>query len=68
MTQDTHGMHLIAGEWLQGDTSFQSSPATGEPRDYASGSAALVDRAVRAAEDAFAAFAATSRHDRAAFL
>ncbi|WP_240637714.1 aldehyde dehydrogenase (NADP(+)) [Paracoccus aestuarii] len=60
--------HLIAGEWLDGPGRFRSAPATGAARDYASGSADLVDRAARAAEDAFAAYAATSRAARADFL
>lgn len=68
MTQSTHGNHLIAGEWVGGETRFRSSPATGEGQDYASGTAALVDQAVQAAEAAFVTFAATSRADRAAFL
>ncbi|MFN3274123.1 MAG: aldehyde dehydrogenase (NADP(+)) [Paracoccus sp. (in: a-proteobacteria)] len=68
MTQETHGKHLIAGDWLDGEGVFQSSPATGSPASYASGSPALVDRAVQAAEAAFPAFAATPRADRAAFL
>ncbi|QDA36110.1 aldehyde dehydrogenase (NADP(+)) (plasmid) [Paracoccus liaowanqingii] len=68
MTQDTHGKHLIAGDWLDGAGLFRSSPATGEGRDFASGTADLVDRACKAAEGAFAAYAATSRNDRAAFL
>lgn len=62
------GLHLIAGHWVSGDTTFLSSPATGEATAYAAGSAALVDRACRAAEAAFPAYAATSRARRAAFL
>ncbi|WP_415639287.1 aldehyde dehydrogenase family protein, partial [Paracoccus nototheniae] len=65
---ETHGQHLIAGEWQGGAATFRSTPATGEGRDYASGDADLVDRAVRAAEAVFADFAATSRTERAAFL
>ncbi len=62
------GKHLIAGDWVDGDSTFQSSPSSGEPRSYAVGSPALVARACKAAEDAFPAFAATSREARAAFL
>ncbi len=65
---DTHGQHLIAGDWTPGTATFWSTPATGEGRDYASGDADLVDEAVQAAEAAFADYAATSRADRAAFL
>ncbi len=62
------GRHLIAGEWVAGAGTFRSSPWTGEGRDFAVGTPELVDRAARAAEDAFAAFAATSREERALFL
>jgi len=62
------GKHLIAGEWLDGPSTFRSSPATGEAHDFAVGTPALVDRACAAAEAAFPAYAATSREARAAFL
>ena len=61
MTDSTQGRHLIAGHWLDGEGVFRSAPATGEGRDYASGTAALVDRACLAAEGAFAEYAATTR-------
>jgi alpha-ketoglutaric semialdehyde dehydrogenase len=62
------GRHLIAGAWMAGEGTFRSSPWTGEGRDYAVGSPALVDEAARAAEAAFADFAALGREARAAFL
>jgi NADP-dependent aldehyde dehydrogenase len=62
------GRHLIAGEWVEGEGRFRSSPWTGEGRDFALGSPALVDRAVRAAEAAFPTYAALSREERATFL
>lgn len=62
------GRHLIAGEWTEGTGTFRSSPWTGEGRDYAVGSPELVNRAVRAAEEAFPAYAALSREQRAVFL
>ncbi|NAZ36184.1 aldehyde dehydrogenase (NADP(+)) [Rubellimicrobium sp. CFH 75288] len=62
------GRHLVAGEWLEGESTFLSAPASGEPRPYAVGSPALVDRAVRAAEADFVAYAGLSREARAAFL
>ncbi len=68
MTWIPKGKHLIAGEWLDGTATFRSAPADGAAHDYASGDAALVDRAVIAAEDAFWTFGDTSRADRAAFL
>ena len=62
------GLHLIAGDWVAGPTTFRSAPATGEGAEYAVGTPALVDAAVRAAEAAFAAYAATTRAQRADFL
>lgn len=62
------GQHLIAGQWLPGCGTFLSSPATGEAHAFAVGTPALVDQAVRAAEAAFPAYAATTREQRAAFL
>ena len=62
------GKHLIAGTWVAGETTFQSSPATGGPLTYSVGTPAHVDAAVRAAEAAFPAYAATSREERAVFL
>ena len=62
------GQHLIAGEWVSGDTTFESSPSTGAPQAYPNGSTELVDRAVAAAEEAFASFSSMPRKERAAFI
>ncbi|MGR3633147.1 MAG: aldehyde dehydrogenase (NADP(+)) [Limimaricola soesokkakensis] len=62
------GAHLIAGDTVTGGDSFASTPAEGAPRNYPKGTPELIGRAVRAAEDAFAAFAATTREERAALL
>ena len=66
------GKHLIDGEWRDGPSTFRSDPASGpasgEGRDFAVATPALVDEAARAAEDAFATYALTSRAERAAFL
>lgn len=62
------GKHLIAGEWVAGDTTFLSSPATGDALAFAVGTPAHVDTAVQAAEAAYPSFAALSREARAAFL
>ncbi len=62
------GKHLIAGEWVAGEASFRSSPASGAARDYAVGTPAHVDRAVQAAEEAFWSYSALSRDARATFL
>ncbi len=63
-----HGKHLIAGEWVGSDDSFTSSPASGEAHSFSMGSAEMVDRAVKAAEDAFWSYGYSSREDRAKFL
>lgn len=68
---DSHqprGAHLIAGEWVAGDATFSSRPATGAPHRFAAGTAAHVDRAAKAAEDAFWSYGHASRAERAAFL
>jgi alpha-ketoglutaric semialdehyde dehydrogenase len=62
------GHHLIAGNWVAGDTTFQSSPATGEALAFAVGTPAHVDAAVKAAEAAYPSYSALSREQRAAFL
>ncbi len=62
------GKHLIAGQWVAGDTTFQSSPAAGAPLTFAVGTPAHVDAAATAAEAAFPSFAALTREDRAVFL
>ncbi len=62
------GKHLIAGDWVGGDQSFASSPATGPAQDFAVGTPAHVAAACEAAEAAFPDYAARPRADRAAFL
>jgi alpha-ketoglutaric semialdehyde dehydrogenase len=49
------GHHLIAGQWVAGENTFMSSPATGESFAFAVGTPAHVDAAARAAEAAFPA-------------
>ena len=62
------GKHLIAGQWTPGDTTFQSSPATGDALTFAVGTPAHVDAAATAAEAAFPSYSALTREDRAVFL
>ncbi len=62
------GKHLIGGEWVSGPGFFRSSPATGEGAAFSSASVAEVDRAVKAAEEAFWSYSALDRAARAAFL
>ena len=63
-----HGKHLIAGEWVAGATTFRSEPAHGEAHDFSVGTPELVDRAAKAAEEAFWTYGYSSREDRARFL
>lgn len=63
-----HGNHLIAGARVASAHRFASDPATGPSLSVAEGGAAEVDRAVVAAEEAFASYGWTSREQRAAFL
>ncbi len=63
-----HGKNLIAGDWVAGETAFSSDPASGPAHVFTDGSAALVDRAVLAAEEAFWSYGSASRDTRAAFL
>nr|WP_295464068.1 aldehyde dehydrogenase (NADP(+)) [Mesorhizobium sp.] len=68
MTYTPTGRHLIAGEWVEGTTTFASDPARGEPARFALGGAAEIDRAAKAAEEAFWSYGYSSRDNRAAFL
>jgi 2,5-dioxopentanoate dehydrogenase len=62
------GNHLIAGEWVEGGPTFQSSPVSGEGMTFRSGGAQEIERAATAAAEAFRTYGRTSREDRAAFL
>ncbi|WP_428929215.1 aldehyde dehydrogenase (NADP(+)) [Marinibacterium sp. SX1] len=68
MTYETHGKHLIAGEWVGGSQTFASQPAHGPARDFSVGTVDLVDRACQAAEEAFWSYGYTTAAERAAFL
>lgn len=63
-----NGKHLIAGDWVDGDETFASEPASGSAHRYAVGRASDVERAVRAAEEAFWTYGYSSREIRAEFL
>jgi NADP-dependent aldehyde dehydrogenase len=62
------GTHLIAGNWVGAEQTFTNAPVNGEADAFAVGSVELVDQAVKAAEEAFWSFGATSRAERAEFL
>ncbi|MBC7280519.1 aldehyde dehydrogenase (NADP(+)) [Hoeflea sp.] len=62
------GKHLIAGQWVDGDTTFSSQPAHGPASDYAQGTKAHVDAAAKAAEAAFWSYGYSTAESRAKFL
>ena len=63
-----HGKHLIAGEWVAGEATFRSQPASGAAHDFCVGTTAHVDAACAAAEEAFWTYGYATREERAAFL
>ena len=63
-----NGKHLIAGEWVQGDETFESSPSSGPKNSFSVGTVAHVEAAAKAAEEAFYSYSQTSRKQRANFL
>jgi len=62
------GKHLIAGDWVAGETTFKSDPAHGPAHEFAVGTPELVNIAAEAAEEAFWSYGYTTREERAAFL
>ncbi|WP_380057759.1 aldehyde dehydrogenase (NADP(+)) [Falsihalocynthiibacter sp. SS001] len=62
------GKHLIAGEWVDTDDHFENTPVSGAADSFAVGTPELVDRAARAAEEAFKEYGYSSRESRAKFL
>ena len=62
------GKHFIAGEWTGGDGTFRSSPSVGPGHEFFAGSPELVDRACRAAEEAFGSFGTSGRGERSTLL
>lgn len=63
-----HGLHLVAGEWVDSPQRFESDPAEGQPHSFAVGTRYLVDAAAKAASTAFQSYSQTSARQRAAFL
>lgn len=62
------GKHLIAGQWVGSDSSFENTPVSGEADSFAVGTPDLVDQAVVAAEEAFLSYGYSTRNERANFL
>lgn len=68
MSFTPYGKHLVAGDWIASEQTFQSEPAHGAPHSFSVGTPDLVDRACHAAEEAFWSFGYSTRAERAAFL
>ena len=68
MSYTPHGKHLIAGDRVASDETFSSTPVSGAPIRYSAGNAALIDRAVSAAEEAFWTYGYSDAETRAVFL
>jgi len=63
-----NGKHLIAGNWVAGDTTFTSEPAHGPQHSFSVGIPEHVEAAANAAEQAFWRYGYSSRDERAVFL
>ncbi|MEC9199322.1 MAG: aldehyde dehydrogenase (NADP(+)) [Pseudomonadota bacterium] len=68
MSFTPHGKHLIAGDWIASDVTFQSEPAHGPAHSFSVGTPDLVNAACAAAEEAFWTYGYTTRQQRADFL
>lgn len=62
------GKHLIAGNWIGSDATFNNEPVSGEADTFAAGTVELVNQACEAAEEAFWSYGYSSRSVRANFL
>lgn len=68
MPLNLSGKHLIAGQWVAADAQFTSDPAHGPSYAFSIGTAAHVDAAAEAAEEAFLSYGWSARAERAALL
>ena len=62
------GKHLIAGYWIGGGDSFISSPSDGPSYEFSVGTPTLIDKAAKAAEEAFFSYGYSTGSERAIFL
>jgi acyl-CoA reductase-like NAD-dependent aldehyde dehydrogenase len=60
--------HLIAGDWVGGDATFTNEPVSGEADSFAVGTLELINKAAKAAEDAFWSYGYSSGAECATFL
>ena len=63
-----NGKSLVAGEWLGNSDTFQNAPNAGEADTFSKGTPEMVDRACKAAEEAFWSFGYSAASERAEFL
>ena len=63
-----NGKHLIAGEWVGSQTTFENAPMNGVTDHFGVGTPDHVDAAAFAAEQAFPSFGYSKRAHRAEFL
>ena len=68
MNYRPHGRHLIAGEWIAGEATFENAPASGPRHHFSMGTPDLVAHAAEAAEAAFWSYGYSTRAERAGFL
>lgn len=68
MSYVPHGKHLIAGNWVAANETFPSEPTNGELFSFSRGTPEHVNKAVEAAEDAFATYGWLPDEERAKFL
>jgi len=62
------GKHLIAGNWVGGERTFENMPVEGQTDHFATGTVDHVNAACEAAEQAFRSYGYSTRESRAAFL
>ena len=62
------GRHLITGEWFDNAAHFRAKLVQGDGPSYPEAGLEEVDRALKAAEAAFAVYGQTTREERAAFI
>ncbi len=62
------GKHLVNGQWVQTDSTFDSAPYKGESHTFYKGTPELVAQAAQLAETAFESFGYSSDETRAALL
>ena len=62
------GKHLVAGDWVSGETTFSSMPITGAALTFHEGDTGHIDNAAISAEEAFALFGWSAPSKRAELL